>query len=547
MPLHAPRTHLATHEVTNQPPDLGDLNLFSSDIALRAAALREGGAWLEPPLAALGAEAGSEHMRALGEAANRTPPELATFDRFGRRIDEVRFHPAYHTLMEAAMRHRIHAIGWNGQPGAHVAHAAMLALATQAEAGTMCPISMTYASVAALRHAPDLAAAWVPQILGGSYDPALRPVADKRGVTLGMAMTEKQGGSDVRANTTRAEPCGDGMWVLTGHKWFCSAPMSDAFLTLAQTGDGLSSFLVPRIAPDGSRNAIHLMRLKDKLGNRSNASAEIEYAGAVAHPVGPPGRGVATILDMVHHTRLDTMAATLGIMRMALLQAAHHASHRHAFRKRLIDHAAMRAVLADLALEYEAASILLTRVARAFDSPPGPGRAFARLAVALGKFRLCKRNPGFVAECLECLGGAGYVEESVLPRLYREAPLNGIWEGAGNVIALDVLRTLAREPGSLDAWRAEIAAAHGGNATLDAAMAALETSLPHADESRARAVAERMAVLLQAALLVRHAPHAIADLFCATRLGGEGGASYGTLPGGVDVAAVVGRILPGIG
>jgi putative acyl-CoA dehydrogenase len=382
---------------------------------------------------------------------------------------------------------------------------------------------------------------WEPKILHGSYDPTLRPIDQKAGVTIGMAMTEKQGGSDVRANTTHARAVGDGLWALTGHKWFCSAPMSDAFLTLAQTDAGLSCFLVPRIAPDGGRNALHLMRLKDKLGNRSNASAEIEYHGAVAHPVGAAGRGVATIIDMVHHTRLDTMAATLGIMRMALAQATHHAAHRRAFQKRLLDHAAMRGVLADLALEYEAAAALTLRVARAFDATEGPERAFARLAVSVGKFWLCKRNAGFVGECMECLGGAGYVEESMLPRLYREAPLNGIWEGVANVIALDVLRTLAREPVALAAWRAEIAAARGGHALLDRAAAGLEAALPAAGEAEARHVAERLALVLQGALLVRHAPAEVADLFCATRLGRQGGA-YGTLPGGASAEPVLARI-----
>lgn len=526
MKVHAPQTHLATHEVENQPPDFAGGNLFLDDPTLRAAALREGGRWVEAPLAAYGAEAGSDEILALGEAANRYPPEFASFDRFGRRIDEVRFHPAYHALMALAMRHRIHAIGWTaGQASGHVAHAALLALGTQAEAGTVCPISMTYASVAALRHQPDLASVWVPMILHGSYDAPLRPVAEKRGVTLGMAMTEKQGGSDVRANATRGTRNDGGLWVLMGHKWFCSAPMSDAFLTLAQTGEaqtggvqtgaGLSCFLVPRIAPDGTRNAIHLMRLKDKLGNRSNASAEIEYHGALAWPVGAEGRGVATIIDMVHHTRLDTMAATLGIMRMALAQAAHHATHRRTFQKRLVEHAAMRGVLADLALEYEAAAVLTMRVARAFDAATGPQRGFARLAVALGKFWLCKRAPGFVAECLECLGGGGYVEESMLPRLYREAPLNGIWEGSGNVIALDVLRTLGREPEAVGAYRAEIAAARGGHPALDAEADMLAAVLTRAGEAEARTITERLALLLQAALLVRHAPGAVAA--CSAR------------------------------
>ncbi len=542
MPKYTPQTRLATHDVTNQPPELAGLNLFTTDPALSMAALREGGKWMATKLEALGAEAGSALMRAAGRTANRNPPELEVFDRFGHRVDEVRFHPSYHMLMDAAMRHGIHAIGWSGLPGAFVAHTAMLAVATQAEPGTMCPISMTHASVAALRQAPDLADEWVPRVLAGRYDPALRPVAQKRGVTLGIAMTEKQAGSDLRANATTAVPRGDGTWALTGHKWFCSAPMSDAFLTLAQTEAGPTCFLVPRIAADGSRNPIHLMRLKDKLGNRSNAGAEIEYHGALAHPVGPPGRGIVTIIEMVHHARLDTMAATLGIMRMALLQAAHHARHRHAFQKPLIEHAAMRAVLADLALEYEAAAVLVMRVARAFDAEAGPERSFARLAVALGKFWLTKRNPGFVAECLECVGGGGYIEESELALLYREAPFNGIWQGAGNVIALDMLRTLTRDPEAVVAWRDEVAAARGGSQALDSAAAELEALLPRAEEARARAIAERMALLLQGALLVRHAPPEVADAFCATRFGGAGGRCYGILPPEAAIDVVLARL-----
>jgi putative acyl-CoA dehydrogenase len=545
MPNAAPRTELATHEVTNQPPDFAGRNLFLADTALHEAALREGGAWVEAPLAALGAEAGSAEVLLWGEQANRFPPELATFDRHGRRIDEVRFHPAYHALMALAMRHRIHSIAWTaGRRGAHVAHAGLLALATEAEAGTMCPISMTYASVPVLRAAPDLAATWLPKLLDGTYDAPLRPIAEKAGATVGMAMTEKQGGSDLRANTTRAFPLEGGGWRLVGHKWFCSAPMSDAFLTLAQSDAGLTCFFVPRIRPDGARNTLELMRLKDKLGNRSNASAEIEYHDTFATLLGEPGRGVATIIAMVHHTRLDTMAGTLGIMRMALAQAAHHAAHRRAFQKRLIDQPAMRAVLADLALDYEGAVALTMRVARAFDGGDEAEPAFARLAVALGKFLLTRRAPAFVAECLECLGGGGYVEESVLPRLYREAPLNGIWEGAGNVIALDVLRTLRREPAATAAFDAELDLARGGNAVLDRAAGALRDDLARGsgDEAAARRLAERLALCLQGALLVRHAPTAIADAFCATRLGGEGGRSFGTLPAGAGIAAIVERL-----
>lgn len=424
MARYAPRAELATHEVTNQPPEFVGVNLYTTDRALREAVQREGAGWADGGLVGLGEIAGSEQVLEWGEQANRYSPELAIFDRYGRRIDEVRFHPAYHALMDLAIRSRIHSIAWTSRrPGAHVAHAAMLALFSEAETGTMCPVSMTYAAVPVLRREPDVGNIWVPKILEGVYDAPLRPIAEKAGITVGMALTEKQGGSDVRANTTRAEKIGDGLWRLTGHKWFCSAPMSDGFLTLAQTGRGLTCFLVPRIAPDGNRNGIYLMRLKDKLGNCSNASSEIEYHGAQALLIGEDGRGIRTIIGMVHHTRLDTMASTLGIMRMALAQAVHHTRHRRAFQRVLIDQPLMRAVLADLMLEYEAAVLLTLRVARAFDSSSSDESAFTRLAVGVGKYWLTKRAANFVYECLECLGGAGYVEESLLPRLYREAPL----------------------------------------------------------------------------------------------------------------------------
>ncbi len=548
MPRFAPRTSLATHDVTNQPPDFAGRDLYRTDPALQDAALREGGAWVDAPLGELGPLVGSEEVLDLAEEANRHPPELVSFDRWGRRLDEVRFHPAYHALMGLGMRHRIHSLAWTAdRPGGHVAHAVLLALFSQAEQGTMCPLSMTHASVPALRRQPELAALWVPRILDGTYDPSLRPIAEKSGLTIGMAMTEKQGGSDVRANTTRASALDGGRpgarYRLDGHKWFCSAPMSDALLTLAQAPGGLSCFLVPRITPEGERNAIHLMRLKDKLGNRSNASAEIEYHGATAFLIGEEGRGIPTIIDMVHGTRLDTMASTLGIMRMALAQAAHHVAHRRAFGKVLLDQPAMRAVVADLQLDYEAAVVFTLRVARAFDGADENERALARLGVALGKYWLTKRVANFVYECMECLGGAGYVEDSVLPRLYREAPINAIWEGSGNVMALDILRTLAREPRALEAYRPEIDAARRQNRDLDQVATEIFGWLGGSTgEDQARLVAERLALLLQGALLVRHAPTAVADAFCATRLRGDGGRSYGALPHGLDVDAIVGRV-----
>ena len=544
MPRFAPVTMLATHEVTNQPPEFAGQNLYRIDQPLREAVLREAGPWLDRRMDALGKVVGSEEVLELGELANRHPPELIGFDRYGRRLDEVRFHHAYHQLMTLAMQHRIHDVAWTtGEPGSHVGHLALLALFTQAEAGTMCPINMTYASVAALKAFPDVAQPWLDGVLGGDYDPALRPITRKAGLTIGMAMTEKQGGSDVRANTTSAEPIGDGLYRLFGHKWFCSAPMSDGFLTLAHTAGGLSCFLVPRITEEGERNALHVMRLKDKLGNRSNASSEIEYHGATARLLGEEGRGVQVIIDMVHHTRLGTVAGTLGIMRAALSQAVHHVLGRRAFQRTLIDQPLMRRVIADLAIEYEAAVVLATRMASTFDARDDQGSGFARLSVALAKYWLTKRNPGFVFECMECHGGAGYVEETPMPRLFRESPLNAIWEGSGNVIALDILRTLAREPAALAGYRAEIAMAAGGNRTLDAAAASLFGLLDRGSvaENDARHVAERMTLVLQGALQVRHAPAAVSDAFCATRLGGEGGGLFGTLPAGTDVDTIVAR------
>lgn len=550
-----PRAELGTHAVANQPPPFAGRNAFTTDTAFREAALREAGGtreWAEPALTALGAEVGSAAVLEAGALANRCPPELVSFDRAGMRLDEVRFHPSYHALMALATAHRIHDVAWaregEGKSGGHVLHAGLLALFTQAEPGVMCPISMTYASAPLLRRVPALAGTWLPKLVGGRYDPRLLPVSEKAGITIGMAMTEKQGGSDVRANETRAAPEGAGgegaAYRLTGHKWFCSAPMSDAFFTLAHAPGGLSCFLVSRVTPDGARNAIHLMRLKDKLGNRSNASAEIEYHGAWALLVGEEGRGVATIIEMVHGTRLDTIFGSLGIMRAALARAHHHVSHRRAFQKTLIDQPLMRAVLADLQIEYEAAVALAFRIARSVEGADANERAFARLAVALGKYLLNKRCAPFVAECLECLGGSGYVEESGMPLLYREAPLNAIWEGSGNVVALDVLRTLARSPEALDALRAELAASHGADARLDAAAAALERDLAggRLDEAAARHVAERLALALQGALLVRHAPAAIADAFCATRLAGGPTMTYGALPAGGDTTAIVARV-----
>jgi putative acyl-CoA dehydrogenase len=541
----APLTRLATHEVFNQPPDFVGRNLFAVDPALREAVLREAGTDAAIPLLALGEVVGQDETRDLADQANRNAPDLVSFDRWGRRLDEVRFHPAYHALLRLAHEHRVAAVAWDGtEPNGHVSHAARLALFSEVEQGTMCPMSMTYAAVPVLRQAPSIAAIWEPKIAASIYDPELRPATEKPGVMLGMAMTEKQGGSDLRATTTHAEPDGGGAYRLTGHKWFCSAPMSDGFLTLAQSQKGLSCFLVPRVTPDGQRNAIQVMRLKDKLGNRSNASAEIEYHAAHAELVGEDGRGISTILAMVHHTRLDTMASSLGLMRMALTLATHHVRHRAAFGKSLREQPLMRRVLADLQLDYEAAVALTFRIARAFDENSDDDRAFARLAVAAGKFWLTKRTPAFVVECMECLGGSGYIEESGLPRLYREAPVNAIWEGSGNVIALDLVRTITRDPTSLAAIHQELDKARGAARSFDRRRDHMLETLVRvrSDESLARRAAHELAELVAAAILIRHAPAAVSDAFCETRLAGETEMPYGAGATSVGLSVLLERI-----
>jgi putative acyl-CoA dehydrogenase len=540
-----------THEVANQPPPLEGLNWFEQDRALAEAVEREGGAWGKERLSRFGAWLGQPSTIRLGEQANRHPPQLRTHDRFGHRIDEVEFHPTWHELLGRAVAEQAHALPWSdARPGAHVVRAASVFLLNQVESGVCCPLAMTFAAPAALADAPALAGAWLPKILSTTYDPGPGPAADKAGVLIGMAMTEKQGGSDVRANTTEARALGDGTYELIGHKWFCSAPTSDGFLTLAQAPAGLTCFLVPRWRPDGSRNAILIQRLKDKLGNRSNASAEIEYAGALAWLVGEEGHGVRTIIKMVHHTRLDAALSSAALMRQALAQALHHAAHRTAFQRRLIDQPLMRNVLADLALEVEGATALVMRLARAFDQG-GESRAergFARLATAIAKYWVCKRAPAMIAEALECLGGNGYVEESILPRLYREAPVNSIWEGAGNVVCLDVLRALAREPDSLEALLAELQGARGADLRLDGQLVRLTNAL--ADQSnhepRARQLVEQLALALQASILVRHAPAAVADAFCASRLSDHPGRQFGVLPRGLDLAAICARAKPAL-
>ena len=538
-----------THEVVNQPPPLVGYDI-AADAALLEGVAREGAGWAGDDLHRLGKLGGEAEPQRWADEANRYEPRLLTHDRYGHRVDEVEFHPAWHRLMEVAVGEGLAGAPWaDSRAGAHVARAAGLLVWAQVEAGHSCPISMTYAVVPALRNAPDLAAVYEPLLTTRAYDPGLRTPATKRGLLAGMGMTEKQGGSDVRANSTAAAPTADGSYRLRGHKWFTSAPMCDLFLVLAQAPAGLSCFLVPRVLPDGTRNTFRIQRLKDKLGNRSNASSEPEFDDTVAWLVGEEGRGVRTIIEMVAMTRLDCVLGSAAGMRAALVQAVHHARHRAAFGGPLIDKPLMRNVLADLAVESEAATALALRLAGAVDRGvrgDAQERAFSRLAVAVGKFWVCKRQPAVVGEALECLGGNGYVEESSLPRLYRDAPLNSIWEGSGNVQALDVLRALRREPESLAAFRAEVGAAAGADRRLEAAAARLTALLGAGDdlESDARRVVEQLAVVLQGSLLVRHAPTAVADAFCASRLGGDWGHTFGTLPRGVDTAALVDRALP---
>jgi putative acyl-CoA dehydrogenase len=536
-------------EVLNQPPPLINYNLFEADAPLREALEREGGSWAHDMVSELGRLAGTEEAIEWGFQANSNPPKLHTHDRFGHRIDEVEFHPAWHRLMEIAIGHGLHALPWREpRAGAHAARAAAFYVWSQVEGGHGCPVSMTYAAVPALRQQPDLAADWEPLMTTLDYDPGLRPHATKRGVLFGMAMTEKQGGSDVRANTTRAAPDGtNGEYRLTGHKWFCSAPMCDAFLVLAQAPGGLSCFLLPRILPDGSRNAFHIQRLKDKLGNRSNASSEIELDNAMARLVGEEGRGVRTIIEMVNHTRLDCIIGSASLMRQAVAQATHHTAHRSAFGRLLSEQPLMVNVLADLAVESEATTLVMMRLAGALDRSADEREShFRRLALAVSKYWTCKRAIGVVAEALECHGGNGYVEESILPRLYREAPLNSIWEGSGNVNALDVLRAMDREPESVTAFVAELEEARGLDPRLDRSVAELKKDLSNGAriEAGARRLVERMAVALEGSLLVRYGDGAVAEAFCASRLGGDWGHSFGTLPEGLRLASIVQRHRP---
>jgi putative acyl-CoA dehydrogenase len=552
-----------THEVFNQAPPFGDLNLFRCDPGLREGLAREGGAWAAESLDRLGEQLGSAAVLDLGRLANEFPPRLVNFDRSGRRIDEVEFHPAWHELMRLLIENGAHSLPWEApRAGAQVARAAAYLLFGQVENGSQCPVTMTYASVPALRQNEAIAAAWLPKILSRDYDPRSLPIEQKRGALIGMGMTEKQGGTDVRANTTRAtriDPAGararfgeqgEGAWSIVGHKWFFSAPQSDAHLILAQTDDGgsagLSCFFVPRFLPDGSRNAIRVQRLKNKLGNRSNASSEVEFTEAVGWMIGREGRGIPTILEMGSHTRLDCVTGTAGTMRAALCHALHHARGRSAFGRKLSEQPLMQNVLADLALESEAATAFALRLARCFDEQADPQQAMlGRILTPAGKYWLCKRGPAFGAEAMEVMGGNGYVEDGPLARLYREFPVNSIWEGSGNVMCLDVLRGFARGLDVRDALAAELGLAAGADPRYDAYCARLLGSLSAAsqEEFGARRLAEQLVVAVQAGLLLRHAPACVADAFVASRVARDVGGAFGRLPAGVDCAAILARAL----
>jgi putative acyl-CoA dehydrogenase len=533
-----------THVVDNQPPPLAGYDPLACDPALTEAVVREGAGPALPALAQLGQLVGSAEAREHARLVDEHPPVLHTHDRWGHRVDEVEFHPSWHWLMRTSVGWGLHGTPWTAEPGtgAHVARAAGFYLMGQLEAGHSCPISMTYAAVPALRSDPDIAAAYEPGLRATTYEFGLTEPSTKAGLLAGMSMTEKQGGSDVRAGTTQAVPTAEGTYRLVGHKWFTSAPMNDLFLTVAQAPGGLTCFVLPRVLPDGSRNAIHLQRLKHKLGNRSNASAEIEYAGAVGWRLGEEGRGVHAIIEMVSMTRLDCVIGSSALQRAALTEAAHHVLHRSAFGTRLADAPLMQSVIADLALESEAATVLAMRLAGAVDREE---RDFLRLALPASKYLVCKRTPAVVAEALECLGGNGFVEESGMPRLYREAPLNSIWEGSGNVTALDVLRAATFDPGSVEAVMGEIEAATGSDSWYDRGVRELRTELRSREPRRARRLAEMLALCLQGSLLLRHAPTDVASAFVMSRFLPDGPwRTSGTLPTEAHVDALLARIAP---
>ena len=546
-----PDPGIATHEVFNQGAPLEDYNLFTTNRALADAVAFNGGAPHRDFLSAVGAELGSAKMFRAGALANRYTPRLLTHDRFGQRIDQVEFHPAYHQLLGAALKWGLHTGPWSeAGPATHVKRAAGFMLFTEVEASVLCPVSMTYAVIPALKHNPRIAAEWLPKLYGRDYDPRFLPAAQKSAVTMGMGMTEKQGGSDVRATTTAAVPVGGGEHAITGHKWFMSAPMCDAFLVLAQAQRGLTCFFLPRILADGRVNALRIERLKDKLGNKANASSEVEFTGARAWVVGEEGRGVPTILEMGTLTRLDCALGTAGLMRQALALALHHAARRQAFGKLLREQPIMKNVLADLALESEAATALALRLARAFDGWQDARESLLRRVLTpIAKFWICKRGSAFAQEALECLGGNGYVEaggEGVMARIYREMPLNSIWEGAGNIMALDLLRALRKGAAVLDALDAELAPARGANPHFDRFIATLPARLDDAaaDESAARRLAQDVALAVQGALLRQHAPDFVFEAFCVSRLGGDWGHAFGALPSTCDFDRIIERAMP---
>ncbi|RUO73233.1 isovaleryl-CoA dehydrogenase [Idiomarina ramblicola] len=542
----------STHEVENQPRALENYNLYLADTALQQALEREGASWAYSDLIAFGELAGKRESIELGFQANKYQPELRTHDRYGHRIDQIDFHPSYHRLMTTAIEHGLHASPWSDpKPGAHVARAAKYYLHTQVEASHGCPITMTFAAIPALRHQPDLLKEWGPKITARHYDPQNLPHTEKQAVTIGMAMTEKQGGSDVRLNSTYAYPIekqGSGQaYELVGHKWFVSAPMCDAFLVLAQTTNGLSCFLVPRWRPDGSKNPIQIQQLKQKMGNAANASSETELRGAFGWMVGEEGRGVRTIIEMVATTRYDCMIGSSSGMRQAVAQAVHHASNRKAFGAKLSDQPLMQNLLADLALESEAAMTYMMRIARAMDNQDNEHeKLLSRIATPVGKYWICKRTPNHAYEAMEVIGGSGVMENHIMPRLFRESPVNAIWEGSGNVQCLDILRAIEKQPEVLDAYFAELQRAQGADKRLDQFLIRLKNEFTNknAMQYRARTIADNMAVGLQAALLVQHANSDIADAFCASRLEQHHGFNYGTLPAGLNCGSIVERASP---
>lgn len=546
-----PIAGLPTHEVINTPPHLGDQDLWGDDAPLQEWVASQGAGGLRDRLAISGKRFGAAEVFEKADQANRFPPQLKAFDRYGMRVNQVEYHPAYHDLMALAIENEVPSFAWRNEvPGAQVGHAALTYMFNQVEGGVMCPMAMVYSVIPSLKTTPAIADEWMPRLLSTSYDPRDIPMTEKTGATIGMFMTEKQGGSDVRTNTTRAVPVGSttgigAEYLLTGHKFFCSAPMCDAFLTLAYSEGGLSCFLLPRWKPDGARNGLYIQRLKDKLGNRSNASAEIEFQDTYGVMVGEEGRGIRTIIEMVQGNRIYCAMSSAGLMRQALVQALHHTSHRSAFQKRLIQQPLMRNVLADLAIEVEAALALGLRIARAIDESANneAAAALARIGTAVAKYWNCKRAPAQIFEALECLGGSGYIEESIMPRLYREAPVNSIWEGSGNLMCLDVLRAIGREPAAIPALFAELDAAKGADSRLDSAIEELRRDLDTAAEmeTRARSLTERMALTLQGALLVRYAPAEVAEAFCASRLANRWSGAYGTLPPNLDFDAIIAR------